>query len=70
MPEGNKPDFHVCVGRVSSERRKTYTRRVGAAWTGEKGQVNLQIDVDLCISRDTQVVLFPNEDEERESGQE
>jgi hypothetical protein len=65
MAKGQRPDYHVAVGRVSGERRKTYTRRVGAAWIGEKGQVNLQIDVDLNITKDTQVVLFKNEDEER-----
>jgi hypothetical protein len=62
MPDGRKPDYHVCVGRKTGDKKKkTFTRRVGAAWIGqEKGQINVQFDCDVLITAKTAVVLFEN----------
>ena len=63
MAEGRLPDYHVCVGRKGDKSKRTFVRRVGAAWVGqEKGQINLVFDCDVVISSKTAVVLFENKD--------
>ena len=63
---GKKPDYHVCVSErkdgQNGERRYPY--RVGAAWVGDKGQINVSIGVPLILNGNTDLVLFENKDGE------
>ena len=63
---GKKPDYHVCVARRSEDNKRSFPRRVGAAWVGEeKGQINLRIDVPLVLDGSSyDLVLFENKDGE------
>jgi predicted lipoprotein len=44
MANGRKPDFDVCVSKRSDDKTSRAVN-VGAAWTGDKGQVNVRINV-------------------------
>jgi hypothetical protein len=65
MP-GKKPDYHVCVSeRGDGNDSNRFAYRVGAAWVGNKGQINISIGVPLVITKGTDLVLFENTDSER-----
>jgi hypothetical protein len=62
---GRKPDYNVCVSerKEGENGSKRYPYRVGAAWTGDKGQINVTIGVPLLFTASTELVLFENKDE-------
>ena len=62
---GKKPDYHVCVSERNGDKGNRYAYRVGAAWVGEKGQINVSIGVPLILTNGTDLVLFENKDGEQ-----
>jgi hypothetical protein len=63
MP-GKKPDYNVCVSEhKEGNGDKRFAYRVGAAWVGDKGQINVTIGVPLILTNKTDLVLFENKDE-------
>ena len=57
---GQNPDYDLCVSEKyekNGEPRRT-AHRVGVAWKGEKGQINIHIGVPLLVSPTTDLVLF------------
>ena len=61
---GKKPDYHVCVSERVQGSERRYPYRVGAAWVGDKGQINVSIGVPLILNGNTDLVLFENKDGE------
>jgi hypothetical protein len=61
---GKKPDYNVCVSERKEGNDKRYPYRVGAAWVGDKGQINVTIGVPLILNGNTELVLFENKDEQ------
>ena len=45
MANGRKPDFNVCVSKRKEGESASHAVNVGAAWKGEKGQLNVRINV-------------------------
>lgn len=65
MAGGKKPDYHVCVSERKAENGdRRYPYRVGAAWVGDKGQINVQIGVPVLLTGNVDLVLFENKDGE------
>jgi len=64
---GRRPDFNVCVSKRSEDKtQKTRALQVGAAWAGEKGQLNVRLEVSselvkAFLDDDYQFVFFPRE---------
>jgi len=60
---GRKPDYNVCVSKNGENGRAT---RVGAGWTGDKGQINVRINFPLLLTDGYDLVLFERKDDEPE----
>lgn len=59
---GRKPDYDVCFSEKPDnpgDRRFAY--RIGAAWVGNKGQINVRLAVPVVAP--TELVLFERRDE-------
>ena len=52
--QGRKPDYDVCFSQKNGEYRNAY--RIGAAWIGDKGQINVRLAVPVVAP--TELVLF------------
>lgn len=63
MP-GKKPDYNVCVSERKEGNGTRHPYRVGAAWAGDKGQINITIGFPLILNGNTDLVLFENKDEQ------
>lgn len=61
MANGRKPDFNVCISKSGENSRAT---RVGAAWQGEKGQINVRINVPILLTDGYDLVLFQRDENE------
>ena len=61
---GRKPDYNVCISKANGE--KSRATRIGAAWRGESGQINVRIGVPLLFTDSYDLVLFERKDDEPE----
>jgi hypothetical protein len=46
--QGKRPDFDVCVKETNGE--KNYYTKVGVAWVGETGNINVRLRQGISVS--------------------
>lgn len=68
MPNGRKPDYDVCVSKRNEDKSSSRAVNVGAAWAGDKGQLNVRINVPPRVVGEFladgyDFVLFEHKDE-------
>ncbi len=64
MAGGRKPDYNVCVSKSNGENGRA--TRVGAGWIGDKGQINIRLNIPLLVPEGYDLVLFENKEGEPE----
>jgi hypothetical protein len=68
MANGKKPDYNVCISQRKEDKSPSKCLQIGAAWVGDKGQLNVKIEEDrdfvaAGIKAGYDIVLFEKTDE-------
>lgn len=63
---GSKPNYNVCVSQRKEDKSPSRCIQIGAAWVGEKGQINIRVEeqrkvVAAFIEAEYDLVLFKSE---------
>lgn len=64
------PDYEVKVGKRVNRGEKSFTRRVGVAFTNNAGGINILIDDGIALvgGEGVQITLWPWEERPNKSG--